>query len=97
MLGSNAGAREPEMACRARHGRNGNRDASGSILPKSSAASCAPRDIGTEVFFLPAAGHAEKDGCFTNTQRLIQWHDKAVDPPGDARSDAWFVYHLGLD
>ena len=32
--------------------------------------------------------HAEKDGCFTNTQRLLQWHDKAVDPPGDARSDA---------
>ena len=52
-------------------------------------------DVGTEVFFLPAAAHAEKDGCFTNTQRLLQWHDKAVEPPGDARSDAWFVYHLG--
>ncbi len=51
--------------------------------------------IETEVFFFPAAAHAEKDGCFTNTQRLLQWHDKAVDPPGDARSDAWFVYHLG--
>jgi formate dehydrogenase major subunit len=51
--------------------------------------------IGTEVFLMPAAGHAEKDGCFTNTQRLIQWHEKAVDPPGDARSDAWFMYHLG--
>jgi formate dehydrogenase major subunit len=52
-------------------------------------------DIGTEVFFFPAAAHAEKDGCFTNTQRLLQWHDKAVDAPGDARSDAWFVFHLG--
>jgi formate dehydrogenase major subunit len=52
-------------------------------------------DIGTEVFFLPAAGHAEKEGCFTNTQRLIQWHQKAVDPPGDARSEPWFMYHLG--
>jgi len=41
-------------------------------------------EIATEVFFLPAAGHAEKDGCFTNTQRLVQWHEKAVDPPGDA-------------
>jgi formate dehydrogenase major subunit len=51
--------------------------------------------IGTEVFFFPAAAHAEKDGCFTNTQRLLQWHDKAVDAPGDARSEAWFVYHLG--
>src|SRR4051812_29457650 len=52
-------------------------------------------EIATEVFFLPAAGHAEKGGCFTNTQRLIQWHEKAVDPPGDARSEPWFVYHLG--
>jgi formate dehydrogenase major subunit len=52
-------------------------------------------DIATEVFFFPAAAHAEKSGCFTNTQRLVQWREKAVDPPGDARSDAWFVYHLG--
>ena len=52
-------------------------------------------DIDTEVFFFPAAAHAEKNGSFTNTQRLLQSHDRAVDPPGDARSDAWFVYHLG--
>jgi len=52
-------------------------------------------DIGTEVFFLPAAAHTEKDGTFTNTQRLLQWHHKAVEPPGDARSDLWFYYHLG--
>jgi formate dehydrogenase major subunit len=54
-----------------------------------------PASIATEVFFIPAAAAAEKDGCFTNTQRLIQWHDKAVDPPDDCRSDTWFVYHLG--
>jgi formate dehydrogenase major subunit len=52
-------------------------------------------NIQTEVFFLPAAGVPEMDGSFTNTQRLVQWHDKAVDPPGDARSDSWFTYHLG--
>ena len=52
-------------------------------------------EIATEVFFFPAAGHAEKEGCFTNTQRLLQWRDKAVNPPGEARSEAWFVYHLG--
>jgi formate dehydrogenase major subunit len=52
-------------------------------------------EIATEVFFLPAAGHAEKNGCFTNTQRLLQWHQKAVDPPGEARSETWFMYHLG--
>src|SRR4029450_3974316 len=51
--------------------------------------------IGTEVFLLPAAAHTEKDGSFTNTQRLLQWHHTAVQPPGDARSDLWFYYHLG--
>ncbi len=51
--------------------------------------------INTEVFFFPSAGHAEKDGCFTNTQRLNQFHEKAVDPPGDTRSETWFMYHLG--
>ncbi|SFO91573.1 molybdopterin-dependent oxidoreductase [Actinomadura madurae] len=52
-------------------------------------------DIGTEVFFLPAAAHTEKDGSFTNTQRMLQWHHRAVEPAGDARSDLWFMYHLG--
>jgi formate dehydrogenase major subunit len=51
--------------------------------------------IGTEVFWMPAAAHVEKDGSFTNTQRLLQWHHKAVEPQGDARSDLWFYYHLG--
>ncbi|MGH7490124.1 MAG: molybdopterin-dependent oxidoreductase, partial [bacterium] len=52
-------------------------------------------DIGTEVFFFPAAAHTEKDGSFTNTQRMLQWHHKAIEPAGDARSDLWFIYHLG--
>ncbi len=55
-----------------------------------------PQDIGTEVFFFPAAAHTEKDGSFTNTQRLLQWHHKAIDPPGDCRSELDFVYKLGL-
>ena len=52
-------------------------------------------DIGTEVFFFPAAAHVEKDGTFTQTQRMLQWHHKAVEPPGDARSELQFFYHLG--
>jgi formate dehydrogenase major subunit len=52
-------------------------------------------DIQTEVFFLPAAAHTEKSGSFTNTQRMLQWHHAAVEPAGDARSDLWFIYHLG--
>jgi formate dehydrogenase major subunit len=54
-----------------------------------------PSKIGTEIFFLPAAGHTEKDGTFTNTQRLLQFHEKAVDPREDCRSETWFMYHLG--
>ena len=52
-------------------------------------------DIATEVFFLPAAAHTEKDGSFTNTQRMLQWHHQAVEPEGDVRSDLWFLHHLG--
>ncbi len=55
----------------------------------------APNDIKTEVFFMPAAVITEKEGCFTNTNRLLQWHDKCLDPPHDCRSDSWFVYNLG--
>ncbi|MEO6572170.1 MAG: molybdopterin dinucleotide binding domain-containing protein, partial [Ilumatobacteraceae bacterium] len=52
-------------------------------------------DIRTEVFLLPAAAHTEKSGSFTQTQRLLQWHDKAVEPKGDARSDLWFFHRIG--
>jgi formate dehydrogenase major subunit len=54
-----------------------------------------PTRIKTEVFFLPAAVCPEKDGTFTNTERLIQFHEKAIDPPGDCRSDANFIFNLG--
>ncbi len=52
-------------------------------------------DIATEVFFFPAAAHTEKEGSFTNTQRLLQWHHKAVEPPGECRSELNFIYELG--
>jgi formate dehydrogenase major subunit len=53
-----------------------------------------PKDVKTEIFFLPAAPAAEKDGSLTNTMRLIQWHEKAVTPPGDVTSDAEFFCSL---
>jgi formate dehydrogenase major subunit len=52
-------------------------------------------DIQTEVFFFPATQVGEYDGSFTNTQRMLQWHSKAADPPGDCRTDTWFYYQLG--
>ena len=36
---------------------------------------------------LPAATWGEKEGTFTNTDRTVHHSDKAVDPPGEARSD----------
>jgi formate dehydrogenase major subunit len=53
-----------------------------------------PKDVPTEVFFLPMAPAAEKDGSLTNTMRLIQWHEAAVPPPGDCTTDAAFIVRL---
>ncbi|MCP2334122.1 Molybdopterin oxidoreductase Fe4S4 domain-containing protein [Actinoalloteichus cyanogriseus DSM 43889] len=36
---------------------------------------------------LPAAGWGEKTGTFTNTNRVVHLSEKAVEPPGEARSD----------
>lgn len=63
--------------------------------PEVKSGELKPEEINTEVFFFPSAQVAEMEGSFTNTQRLIQWHHKAIDPPGDCRSDMWFTYHLG--
>ncbi|GIJ08101.1 formate dehydrogenase subunit alpha [Micromonospora andamanensis] len=63
--------------------------------PEVATGEIVPERCATEVFFLPAASHVEKEGTFTQTQRLLQWREKAVDPPGDARSELWFFYHLG--
>ncbi|MEE4422163.1 formate dehydrogenase [Streptomyces bugieae] len=63
--------------------------------PEIESGELATEDIGTEVFFLPAASHTEKSGSFTNTNRWLQWHHAAVEPTGEARSDLWFMYHLG--
>jgi formate dehydrogenase major subunit len=63
--------------------------------PEIATGELSTEAIGTEVFFLPAAAHTEKAGSFTNTNRLLQWRFAAVEPDGDARSDLWFMYHLG--
>ncbi len=63
--------------------------------PEIESGEMRTEDIDTEVFFLPAAAHTEKDGTFTNTQRMVQWHHKAVEPVEEQRSDLWFIYHLG--
>jgi formate dehydrogenase major subunit len=63
--------------------------------PEIETGEIVPEECRTEVFFLPAASHVEKEGTFTQTQRLLQWREKALDAPGDCRSELWFFYHLG--
>ena len=46
-----------------------------------------PSKIATEVFLLPTTCFAEEDGSLTNSSRWLQWHWKAADAPGEARSD----------
>jgi formate dehydrogenase major subunit len=63
--------------------------------PEIESGELSTEQIPTEVFFMPAASHVEKDGSFTNTQRLVQWHHKAVEPKHDCRSELSFYFHLG--
>lgn len=53
-----------------------------------------PSKISTEVFLLPAAASMEKEGSVVNSGRWAQWRTKAVEPPGQAKSDAWILTQL---
>ncbi len=63
--------------------------------PEIASGELRTEDIETEVFFLPAASHVEKAGSFTQTQRLVQWRHKAVEPPGHCQSELEFFFELG--
>lgn len=41
----------------------------------------------TKVYFLPAAGFAEKAGTYTNSSRVIQWKWQVTPPKGDSKTD----------
>lgn len=43
---------------------------------------------------LPASAFPEKDGTFTNTDRLVQMGRAAIKPPGDARQDLWILQDM---
>jgi formate dehydrogenase major subunit len=49
------------------------------------------KNVKTEVFLLPAASSVEKEGSITNSGRWAQWRYKAMNPPGDAKSDLEIV------
>lgn len=63
--------------------------------PEIETGELVTEDIGTEVFFMPAANHVEKAGSFTQTQRMLQWRDQAVQPPDDCQSELEFYVDLG--
>jgi len=50
---------------------------------------------------LPATAFPEKDGSFTNTDRMVQLARKAIEPPGEAKPDLWIIQEIarriGLD
>jgi len=55
-----------------------------------------PAKVPTEVFRLPATLFAEQAGSFTNSGRVVQWHWKAADGPGEAKDDTEIIAALFL-
>ncbi|MBK9252777.1 MAG: formate dehydrogenase subunit alpha [Proteobacteria bacterium] len=43
---------------------------------------------------LPASAWPEKTGTVTNTDRMVQMGNRALDPPGDARQDLWIIQEI---
>jgi formate dehydrogenase major subunit len=43
---------------------------------------------------LPASAFPEKNGSFTNTDRLVQMGRQAIQPPGDAKQDLWIIQEI---
>jgi len=54
------------------------------------------KNIQTEVYRLPGAGFAEKDGTFVNSARWLQWKWAAVPTPGEAKLDQEILARIFL-
>ncbi len=54
------------------------------------------KTINTEVYRLPGAGFAEKDGTMTNSARWLQWKWAAVPTPGQAMLDQAILARIFL-
>ena len=53
-----------------------------------------PTKIATEVFRFPTTCFAEEAGTFTNSSRVINWKEKAVDGPGESKPDSEIMARL---
>jgi formate dehydrogenase major subunit len=54
------------------------------------------KNIKTEVYRLPGAGFAEKDGTFVNSARWLKWKYVALPTPGDAKVDQEILARIFL-
>ncbi len=52
--------------------------------------------VQTEVFRLPTTCFAEEEGAVVSSSRVLQWHWKAAEPPGEARTDVAIMSALHL-
>ena len=43
---------------------------------------------------LPAAAWAEKSGSYTSMERRVQWIDRAIEPPGEAKEGIWIICEI---
>jgi formate dehydrogenase-N alpha subunit len=66
------------------------------LAAKDYPAADEPAKIPTEVFLLPAACFAEKNGAFVNSSRWLQWKHAALEPPGLAKRDQDIIAGLFL-
>lgn len=55
-----------------------------------------PSKIQTEVFRLPTTCFAEENGSLVSSSRVLQWHWKGAEAPGQARSDIEIMSALFL-
>ena len=55
-----------------------------------------PAKIQTEVFRLPSTCFAEEDGSLVSSSRVLQWHYKGADGPGEAKTDPEIMAGLFL-
>jgi formate dehydrogenase major subunit len=53
-----------------------------------------PRKCKTEVFLLPSAYRAEKEGTISNSGRWHMWHYKAIEPIGQCKSMGWMFVEI---
>ena len=52
--------------------------------------------VQTEVFRLPTTCFAEEEGSIVSSSRVLQWHWKAAEPPGEAKTDVYIMSQLHL-